>query len=94
MLVLTQAFVLCRKLSYSEEGLGVTILTLQAFVLCRKLSYSEEGLGVTMRRDVRTSQMLSGAIQTVADVNRAAQYSVRQFPHAQDKTRTEFMKLL
>ncbi|KAI0217501.1 hypothetical protein LSAT2_030719 [Lamellibrachia satsuma] len=40
-----------------------------------QLSYSEEGLGVTMRRDVRTSQMLSGAIQTVADVNRAAQYS-------------------
>jgi len=41
-----------------------------------QLSYTDEGLGVTLRRDVTKSQMLSGAIQTDADVNRGATYSV------------------
>ena len=50
--------------------------TVSVFFVYVQLSYTDEGLGVTLRRDVTKSQMLSGAIQTDADVNRGATYSV------------------
>ena len=40
-------------------------------------------MGVTLRRDVKTPQMLAGAIQSDADINKGATYSVGR-SHAMD----------
>lgn len=49
-----------------------------------QLSYPGEGLGVTMRRDVRTNQMLSGAVQMDVNVSPGEVFAVRAPPFHND----------
>ena len=43
---------------------------------------------MTLRRDVRTHQMLAGAVQTDADINKGATYSVGR-SHVKDIPQTQ-----
>ena len=51
-----------------------------------QLTYTEEGMGVTLRRDVKKLQMLAGAVETDADVNKGATYSVGRSRAAENHT--------